>query len=172
MRLRFWAFLCLFFASLGVFGGLLASPALFPVDAAPPAGAAVPGDTTTCFVVFPADCNANPPMAFGGKMMAEMDRCAAVTVRRFLYGSPAGARDAVTVSVDRLTFHHPAEVKDLVVVSGRVVKAGEKSVTVAVAAGRERPGEFRLLTDAEFTFVAYDLERKRAVPHGLRLAPR
>jgi hypothetical protein len=44
-----------------------------------------PPIASTCFVVFPQDCNANFPMLFGGKVLAEMDRCAGIAVRRTLY---------------------------------------------------------------------------------------
>jgi len=123
---------------------------------------------STSFVVFPADCNANPPMLFGGKLLAEMDRCAGITTRRLLYDSPS-ARDAVTLAINSVTFHRPAEVKDLVLVSGTVTKVGAKTVTINVVAERELPGRRELLADGQFVFCAYDLAQKKAVPHGLSL---
>jgi acyl-CoA hydrolase len=123
--------------------------------------------SSTAFVVFPQDCNANPPMAFGGKLLSEMDRCAGITTRRFLYSSTV--RDAVTVAINHVRFHKAAEIKDLVVVTGTVVGAGEKSITVRVTVERELAAGRELLVEGEFIFCAYDLAARRAAPHGLVL---
>jgi len=127
---------------------------------------------STSFVVFPQDCNANPPMLFGGKIMAEMDRTAAITVRRFLYKSPLKVRDAVTVAVDKVAFLRSAKVKDLIVVHGEVVDTGAKSVTVAVTVSRDTAEGRETLVTGSFVFAAFDLEKGVAVPHGMVLAPR
>lgn len=123
---------------------------------------------TTSFVVFPQDSNANPPMAFGGKLLAEMDRTAGITVRRFLYQSPLKARDAVTVSIRDLDFKKSAQVKDLLFVTGTVVETGTKSITMRVKVERELADETReLLLEGTFVFCSYDLTSKTAIPHGL-----
>jgi len=114
-------------------------------------------------------------MVFGGKLLAEMDRIAGITTRRFLYNSPTGVRDAVTVAINNVKFHRSAQVKDLIVVMGHVTAVGAKSVTVAVRVEREtmeKSGVVReLLVEGEFVFVsvAIDPETKqsKAVPHGL-----
>lgn len=122
----------------------------------------------TSFVVFPVDCNANPPMLFGGKLLAEMDRCAGITTRRLLYASPV--KDAVTVGIKELRFSRPAQVKDLLFVRGEVLTAGRTAVTVAVTAERELFGGCReVVADGLFTFVAFDLKTGRAAEHGLSL---
>ena len=64
------------------------------------------------FVVFPKDTNYNPPMVFGGKILAEMDIAAACCARRLLYSSHI--KDAVTVAVNNVSFFIGAEVKDLI----------------------------------------------------------
>lgn len=121
----------------------------------------------TSFVAFPADCNANPPMVFGGKLLSEMDRCAAITARRFLYESKI--KDAVTVLINNVKFHAPAQVKDLIIVSATVREVGEKSITIWVRVEKETEDELTLLVDGEFVFVAYDIKTKKSVPHGLKL---
>lgn len=128
-------------------------------------------EASTSFVVFPADCNANPPACFGGKLLAEMDRCAAIAVRRCLRASPAGARDAVTVAVDGVQFHRPARVKDLVVVTARVSAVGARSLTVDVRAECDAEDGRQLLVGGKFVFVAYDVEKGKAVEHRLQLPP-
>lgn len=125
---------------------------------------------STSFVAFPQDCNANPPMLFGGKLLAEMDRCAGIATRRFLYSSPAGAKDAVTVGIDKVRFHKAAKVKDLLVVTGRVANAGKKSVTIFIIVERETRDGREVIADGEYTFVAYDLAEQKAIEHGISLA--
>lgn len=133
------------------------------------------GISSSAFVVFPADCNANPPMLFGGKLLAEMDRMAGITTRRFLYNSPAGARDAVTVAINNVKFHRSSQVKDLIVVQGTVTKIGDTSITVNVRAEREmlEGGSMvrELLAEGEFVFVSVTIDpetkQTKAIPHGL-----
>ena len=131
------------------------------------------GVSTSEFVVFPSDCNANPPMLFGGKILAEMDRIAGITTRRALYESPTGARDAVTIAINSVKFHRSGKVKDLCRVTGTVTNVGEKSLTVAVRVERETMGrdgvEFELLAEGEFVFVSVtiDGEKRKPIPHGL-----
>lgn len=123
--------------------------------------------SSTSFVVFPADCNANPPMAFGGKLLAEMDRCAGITARRLLYSSPLGVKDAVTVGVDKVKFHKGAEVKDLLVVTGEVMVVGESKIMIHVTVERELKDKKELLVEGDFWFVSYDLQTKKSTPHGV-----
>ena len=141
------------------------------LSAAPPVRRLPHADNLTThsnsFVVTPSDLSQHGTL-FGGKTLAEMDRCAGITVRRFLYASPH-AKDAVTVAVENVKFHKAGTQKDLVFVTGRVVDVGEKSVTVEVKVERELPDLTReLLADGRFVFVAYDMAAKKAVRHGIR----
>ena len=120
----------------------------------------------TAFVAFPQDCNANPPMVFGGKLLAEMDRTAGITARRFLYNSTT-AKDAVTIAMNNVEFKSSAEIKDLIIITGKIIKVGEKSITMQVVAEKETKTERTVVVKAEFVFVAYDLVQKKAIPHGL-----
>lgn len=122
---------------------------------------------SSAFVVFPQDCNANPPMVFGGKLLSEMDRCAGVAARRLLYASPTGAKDAVTVGINNVVFHKSAEIKDLVFVTGTIVRTGGKSITIKVIAEKETSEKRELLLSADFTFCAFDLNAKKAIEHGI-----
>jgi acyl-CoA hydrolase len=107
-------------------------------------------------------------MLFGGKVLAEMDRCAGITTRRFLYSSPTGAKDAVTKSM-AVTFQKSAQVKDLVFITGKVTKVGETSITLHMVAERETATGRETLVEGDFVFVAYDLVQKTSVPHGIKL---
>lgn len=123
---------------------------------------------TTSFVVFPQDCNANPPMLFGGKILSEMDRCAGITTRRLLYASPE-AKDAVTIAIKDVTFHKAGEIKDLIFVTGKVVELGKKTVKIYVKAEKETETGRELLVDGYFIFCAYDLKTRKAVEHKLEM---
>lgn len=122
---------------------------------------------TSSFVVFPQDCNSNN-ILFGGKALAEMDRCAGIAVRRALYKSPLGAKDAVTIAINNVKFHKSAKIKDLIVLTGAVTKIGEKSLTVQVTLMRETAAGRETCVEGEFVFVAYDVEQQKAIPHGLK----
>jgi len=123
----------------------------------------------TSFVVFPVDCNANPPMLFGGKILAEMDRCAAICARRALYESKVTS-DYVTVGINNVKFVKSGQVKDLIYVNSEIVKLGEKSITIKVLVQRENRDKSRdVLCEAEFVFVAYDVANKKSVAHGLSI---
>ena len=121
----------------------------------------------TSFTVFPDHTNYNePPSIFGGKMLAEMDNCAAMTARRALYDS--GCTDAITVGVDNVAFHRPAYIGEIVHLHGRVIELGKKSIRVIVECTREdKKGSRLTMAKGLFTFCA----RKDGVPseHGLRL---
>ena len=144
----------------------------------------------TSFAVFPGDCNYHYPMVFGGKMLAEMDKCAATTVRRFLYDSPNEAKHALTVGVDKVIFHKGAEVGDLIFLTGTVKDVGQKRISVWVKAERENNkiieqqnldkwgGFHRTMTpllvrtvmaEGMFHFCAYDMTVKMSMQHGLVL---
>lgn len=120
----------------------------------------------TNFFIFPQDCNYNPPMVFGGKMLSEMDICAAGTVRRAMYDSPV--KDALTTYVDKVRFVRGAVIKDMIFMRGEIVKIGIKSITVYVEAFVEVDGGKRdKIAEGTFTFVAYDMKEMKGVPHEL-----
>jgi acyl-CoA hydrolase len=121
---------------------------------------------TTAFVVFPADCNALGTL-FGGKILGEMDRTAAITVRRFLYASGV-TQDAVTLSIENVTFKKPGKVKDLVFITGKVTKVGKKTITVSVTVEKEVSSSLREeLTSSIFVFCAVDKDKK-SIEHGVK----
>ena len=119
----------------------------------------------TSFTVFPDHTNYNePPCIFGGKMLAEMDNCAAMVCRRALYGTDC--TDSVTVSV-KVDFLRPAYIGDIVYLRGVLTHVGDKSMTVSVECIREekKTGKQERMSMGMFTFVA----RKNGIPssHGL-----
>lgn len=92
---------------------------------------------TTSLRVFPQHCNHHQGMIFGGEMLAQMDLAAAAAVARFLYDSPKGVSEALTVGVDKVTFHKGAKVGDLIIFTATITDVGQKRITVNVSAEKE-----------------------------------
>lgn len=125
----------------------------------------------TAFVAFGGDTNSMPPTVFGGKLFSEMDRTAAITARRLLYEARLPPHvGVVTRAVDGLQFDSPAQVRDLLYVTGSVTGVGEKSIAINVTVERENRTDPVLRTrvaSGQFIMVTVDTERGTSFPHGL-----
>ncbi|VXC88028.1 acyl-CoA thioesterase [Sphingomonas sp. 8AM] len=109
---------------------------------------------------MPADCNAYGDI-FGGWLMSLMDSAAGLTAARRARGR------AVTIAMDGMQFHAPVHVGDEVSVYARIERVGRTSIAIQVESwARDRHGEeSRKVTEARFTFVAIDEDRRpREVP--------
>jgi acyl-CoA hydrolase len=113
--------------------------------------AATSGPVQLIDMVFPSDTNHHGTL-FGGVALAHMDKVA------FLAASRHGRVPFVTAASDRIDFAAPAHRGDMVEVSGRVVRVGNRSLDVEVELVAEQPlsGERRLCTKGRFTLVAHN----------------
>jgi acyl-CoA hydrolase len=93
---------------------------------------------------------------FGGTILALMDKCAYVTASRF------AGRVCVTAGFDRIDFHSPIAVGELVHVIGRVIYVGKTSVQVVIEVHAEdiHNGATRHTNSCYATMVAIDDARK------------
>jgi uncharacterized protein (TIGR00369 family) len=111
-------------------------------------------------VMIPQD--ANPAgNVHGGVIMKQIDTAAAVAASRH------ARSNVVTASIDRLDFHHPVLVGDLLFFRASVNMVGRTSMEVGVRVESEHliTGEVRHTASAYLTFVALDEEAKpREVP--------
>lgn len=114
--------------------------------------------------IYPKDLNHNGT-AFGGFIMAEMDKAASIVVEEIIIGK------AVTVFVDNLHFKHPLKNGDIISVYAEVKKIGHTSITLHVSFETrcsESKQEYSIC-DALFVFVAIDDNGKpRAVKPLIR----
>lgn len=112
------------------------------------------------YMVFPNDLNANDTV-FGGLIMAQMDRYAAVCADRHAGGV------CVTVGVDAVHFIAPARKGDVLLFNAAVNRAWGSSMEVGVKvdAVNAAGGDRRHILSAYLTFVAMDaLGKPRKVP--------
>ena len=110
-------------------------------------------------IAMPRDTNPNGDI-FGGWLVSQMDLAGAIMARRL-----AGGR-VTTVAIDRMNFHLPVVVGDLVSCYATLTGQGRTSMHIAVEvwAGREELDGMKRVTEANFVFVAIDEQgRPRAL---------
>jgi len=116
--------------------------------------------STIVHQMLPED--ANPAgNVHGGVIMKLVDTCAGVVAIRH------ARSNAVTASIDRLDFHHPVFVGDLLIVKASLNYVGKTSMEVGVRVEAENlfTGEVRHTASAYLTFVALGKDgRPAAVP--------
>ena len=106
-------------------------------------------------IAMPADANPSGDI-FGGWIMSMMDMAGAnVAYER------AGGRVA-TVAVEKLSFHHPVAVGDVVTCFAEVIRTGRTSLSTDIQVWvRGRAGGKAIkVTEGAFTFVAIDDDGK------------
>lgn len=109
-------------------------------------------------MVLPNDTNSLGTV-LGGHVMHLMDICAAMTAMRHC------RKAVVTAAVDHLSFHHPVNVGEIMILKASVNYADHTSMEVGVRIDAENPltGEQRHTSSAYLTFVALD-EGRRPTP--------
>lgn len=110
-------------------------------------------------VMEPGDANFHGKV-FGGTVLAKIDLCAYAASSKF-----AGAL-TVTASFDRVDFHDPIEVGELVTFTGHISYAGRTSmeVTIEVCSENLLRNEKRHTNTARVTMVALKDGRPTPVP--------
>ena len=106
-------------------------------------------------LMMPRDTNAHGTI-FGGVILSYIDQAGAIEARR------QGCQFMVTVSMDKIVFHQPVFVGDLVSFYAEVVRVGRTSITVNVEVYAQRKPEREevvKVTEATLTYVAVDENR-------------
>jgi acyl-CoA thioesterase YciA len=107
-------------------------------------------------LMMPRDTNAHGTI-FGGVIMSYIDQAGAIEARR------QGCELIVTVSMDRVVFHAPVAVGDLVSFWTETLKIGKTSITTNVLVEVIRgsaPSDRITVTEAEVVYVNLDENRR------------
>lgn len=109
------------------------------------------GVCTLTEALYPKDTNPGGYI-FGGIIMSIMDKAAGVAARSY------SKKRVVTVNAERITFHTPIEVGEVVHATATVIATGRTSITLEVVVEAEDAfGETcRMAVTGLFTMVALD----------------
>lgn len=107
-------------------------------------------------MLLPRDTNRHGTI-FGGVILSHIDQAAAVEARE-----SCGSFNFVTVAMDKVVFHAPVFVGDVVSFYSETVKVGRTSVTVRILVEAQRVENLEVVkvTEAEVVFVAIDKNRR------------
>lgn len=121
-------------------------------------GAADAFNTALRVVMMPRDTN-NYGTIFGGVILSYIDQAGYIEARRH------GLHRWVTVSLDKVDFHSPVMVGDVVSFLTRTESTGTSSVKVSIRVEAERyiSGDVVLVTEAHVTMVSVD-ENCKSIP--------
>ncbi len=114
---------------------------------------------------MPRDTNPHGTI-FGGVILSHIDQAGAIGARHAIRHAGHPDCPLVTVAMNRVEFHHPVFVGDVVSYYSEVRRIGHTSITMHVSVESERDGEELMLTEAEVTYVAVELMNgeRRPVP--------
>ena len=106
-------------------------------------------------IMTPTDANFLGKV-FGGSLLALIDLCASATSQKF------SGMICVTASFDRVDFHDPIEIGELVTLTGHISYVGRTSmeVTIDVESTNLRHGKTRHTNTARVTMVALGADGK------------
>lgn len=118
-------------------------------------------------VMMPRDTNPHGTI-FGGVLLSYIDQAGAIGAGHHFRRSGWPDQLVVTVAMDRVEFHQPVLVGDVVSFYTRVVRVGRTSITMHVTVETDRDGAPVQLTEAEVTYVAVDSDQQGRRPVPIR----
>src|SRR5205807_5998958 len=116
-------------------------------------------------VMMPRDVNPHGTI-FGGVVLSYIDQAGAIGARREVVRLGGSPPSLVTVALNRVEFHQPVLVGDVVRFLTKLVRIGRTSITVQVHVEAERGEQVLRVTEAEVVYVGIDLSspQRRPVP--------
>lgn len=114
------------------------------------------GEPAIRVLMMPRDTNAQGTI-FGGVILSYIDQAGAIEARR------QGSKIMLTVAMDKITFHQPVFVGDLVSFWTETIRIGNTSITVKVVVDVFRgndPSQRLLVTEAQVVYVNVGEDRK------------
>lgn len=131
-------------------------------------------------VMMPKDANPLPsvglpggdPIApfttvFGGVLLSAIDQAGAIGARREVIRRGGPPPFLVTVAINRVEFHKPVLVGDVVRFLTTVLRIGRTSITVHVDVEVDRGTDVLKVTEAEVVYVGIDLSHSERRPTPL-----
>jgi acyl-CoA thioesterase YciA len=106
-------------------------------------------------VMMPRDTNPHGTI-FGGVILSYIDQAGAIGARREVVRRGGRPPFVVTVAMNRVEFHKPVLVGDVVRFLTRVLRLGRTSITMHVSVEVERGTEVLQVTEAEVVYVGID----------------
>jgi acyl-CoA thioesterase YciA len=107
------------------------------------------GEPAIRVLMMPRDTNAQGTI-FGGVILSYIDQAGAIEARR------QGSKIMLTVAMDKITFHQPVFVGDLVSFWTETIRIGNTSITVKVVVDVFRGNDLQqrlLVTEAQVVYV-------------------
>ena len=117
-------------------------------------------------VMMPRDTNPFGTI-FGGVILSYIDQAGAIGARREVVRAGGQPPVLVTVAVNRVEFHQPVLVGDVVRFLTRLIRIGRTSITVQVNVEVDRNKEVLQVTEAEIVYVAIDPSTSDRKPRPL-----
>jgi acyl-CoA thioesterase YciA len=106
-------------------------------------------------VMMPRDTNPHGTI-FGGVILSYLDQAGAIGARREVIRAGGAPPFLVSVAMNRVEFHQPVLVGDVVRFLTRLVRMGRTSITVHVNVEAERGQQVLHVTEAEIVYVGID----------------
>jgi acyl-CoA thioesterase YciA len=118
-------------------------------------------------VMMPAQTNPHGTI-FGGVILSYIDQAGAIGARREVVRAGGSMPVLVTVALNKVEFHQPVFVGDVVRFLTRLVKIGRTSITMHVLVEVERGGSDPFpVTEAEIVYVGIDPNSPERKPKPL-----
>jgi acyl-CoA thioesterase YciA len=116
-------------------------------------------------VMMPRDTNPQGTI-FGGVLLSYIDQAAAIGALYEMHRLGAPQRPIVTVAMNKVEFHHPVFVGDVVSFYTTMLRLGRTSITMHVSVEVERRAQKTEVTEAEVVYVAVEMtpEGRKPVP--------
>ncbi len=117
-------------------------------------------------VMMPRDTNPHGTI-FGGVILSYLDQAGAIGARRDVSRAGGPLPFLVTAAMNKVEFHHPVLVGDVVRFLTRLVRMGRTSITVQVMVEVERGDQVIQVTEAEVVYVGIDPDSPERRPAPL-----
>jgi acyl-CoA thioesterase YciA len=105
--------------------------------------------------MMPRDTNPHGTI-FGGVILSHIDQAGAIGARREVARAGGLLPFLVTVAINRVEFHKPVLVGDVVRFMTRLVRIGRTSITMHITVEVDRANQSMQVTEAEVVYVGID----------------